>query len=52
MTKVCQRKKSKISTGTLIKLGKNEKDTTDVLVKVREALDCGTSDIMERENKE
>lgn len=49
MTKVELREKAGISTGTLAKLGKNENVTTDVLVKVCEALDCDISDIMEME---
>ena len=36
-----------ISTGTLAKLGKNGNVTTDVLVKICQALDCDISDIME-----
>ena len=36
-----------ISTGTLAKLGKNENVTTDVLVKVCNALDCDIADIVE-----
>lgn len=52
MTKVDLRKKAGISTGTLAKLGKNENVTTDVLVKVCEALDCDISDIMEMEKHE
>lgn len=52
MTKVELREKAGISTGTLAKLGKNENVTTDVLVKVCEALDCDISDIMEMEKHE
>ena len=52
MTKVELREKAGISTGTLAKLGKNENVTTDVLVKVCEALDCDISDIMEMERRE
>lgn len=52
MSKVDLRKKAGISTGTLAKLGKNENVTTDVLVKVCEALDCDISDIMEMERNE
>lgn len=52
MSKVDLRKKAGISTGTLAKLGKNENVTTDVLVKVCEALDCDISDIMEMEKHE
>ena len=52
MTKVELREKAGTSTGTLAKLGKNENVTTDVLVKVCEALDCDISDIMEMEKHE
>ena len=52
MTKVELREKAGISTGTLAKLGKNENVTTDVLVKVCEALDCDIADIMEMERNE
>lgn len=52
MTKVELRRKAGISTGTLAKLGKNENVTTDVLIKVCEALDCDISDIMEIEKHE
>ena len=52
MTKVELREKAGISTGTLAKPGKNENVTTDVLVKVCEALDCDISDIMEMERNE
>ena len=52
MTKVELREKAGISTGILAKLGKNENVTTDVLVKVCEALDCYISDIMEMEKHE
>ncbi|MBQ3418809.1 MAG: helix-turn-helix transcriptional regulator [Erysipelotrichaceae bacterium] len=51
ISKVDLRKKAGISTGTLAKLGKNENVTTDVLVKVCEALDCDISDIMEMEKR-
>ena len=51
MTKVELREKAGISTGTLAKLGKNENVTTDVLVKVCEALDCDIADIMEMEKE-
>ena len=36
-----------LSTGTLAKLGKNGNVTTDVLVKICNALDCDISDIVE-----
>ena len=51
ISKVDLRKTAGISTGTLAKLGKNENVTTDVLVKVCEALDCDISDIMEMEKR-
>ena len=51
ISKVDLRKHAGISTGTLAKLGKNENVTTDVLVKVCEALDCDISDIMEMEKR-
>ncbi len=38
---------SKISTASLAKLGKNANITTDVLVKICNALECDFSDIME-----
>jgi len=38
---------SGISTASLAKLGKNANITTDVLVKICNALDCDFSDIME-----
>lgn len=41
------KEKSGISTASLAKLGKNANITTDVLVKISEALDCDVSDIME-----
>lgn len=41
------KEKSHISTASLAKLGKNENITTDVLVKICDALDCDVSDIME-----
>ena len=41
------RNKSKISTASLAKLGKNEKLTTAVLLKICNALECDISDIME-----
>ena len=36
-----------ISHASIAKLGKNENVTTDVLVKICTALDCGIDDIME-----
>ena len=41
------RKKSKISTASIAKLGKGENITTAVLLKICMALDCGLDDIME-----
>lgn len=41
------RVKSGISTRQLAKLGKNENVTTDVLVRVCQALDCNVADIMD-----
>ena len=41
------RNKSKISTASLAKLGKNENWTTAVLLKICNALECDISDIME-----
>ena len=40
------KEESGISTASLAKLGKNANITTDVLVKICEALDCDVSDIM------
>lgn len=47
MTKIELKDAASISTGTLAKLGKNENVTTDVLVKVCNALDCDIADIVE-----
>lgn len=47
MNKTDMKEKSGISTASLAKLGKNANITTDVLVKICEALDCDVSDIME-----
>ncbi len=41
------KEKSKISTASLAKLGKNENLTTAVLLKICTALDCNISDIMD-----
>lgn len=46
------KEESGISTASLAKLGKNANITTDVLVKICEALDCDVSDIMEIVNAE
>lgn len=41
------KEESEISTASLAKLGKNANITTDVLVKICNALECDFSDIME-----
>ncbi len=41
------KEESGISTASLAKLGKNANITTDVLVKICEALDCDVSEIIE-----
>ena len=46
------KEESGISTASLAKLGKNANITTDVLVKICEALDCDVSEIMEIVNDE
>lgn len=46
MTKIELKDAAGISTGTLAKLGKNENVTTDILVKVCNALDCDIADIV------
>lgn len=38
---------TKISSSTIAKLGKGENVTTEVLIKICEALDCRLEDIME-----
>ena len=38
---------SGISTTSIAKMGKGENITTDVILKICHALDCGTDDIME-----
>ena len=47
MNKSELRDKSKISTASLAKLGRNENVTTAVLIKICDALDCDVADIME-----
>ena len=47
MTKTDLRKAAGISSSSLAKLGKDENVTTDVLIRICEALKCDTSDIME-----
>jgi DNA-binding Xre family transcriptional regulator len=41
------REKARISTASIAKLGKGENITTDVLLKICEALDCDITEIME-----
>lgn len=41
-----------ISSASMAKLGKNENINTSILVRICEALDCDTSDIMEIEQEE
>lgn len=52
MTKSDLKRTSGISTTSLAKLGKGENITTDVLLKICKALDCGINDIMDMEEKE
>lgn len=40
-----------ISSASMAKLGKNENINTSILVRICEALDCDTSDIMEIEKE-
>ena len=47
MSRTEMRVKAGISTKTLAKLGKNENVTTDILVRICKALDCGVADIMD-----
>lgn len=47
MTKKQLREVSGISTASLAKLGKGENMTTDVLLKICEALDCNINEIVE-----
>ncbi len=47
MNKKDLREKSGISTASIAKLGKGENITTDVLLRICEALDCSINDIME-----
>jgi len=49
MTKSDLKRVSGISTTSLAKLGKCENITTDVLLKICAALDCGINDIMDTE---
>jgi len=52
MTKSDLKRASGISTTSLAKLGKGENITTDVLLKICKAIDCGINDIMDMEEKE
>ena len=47
MNKKDLKRVSGISTTSIAKMGKGENITTDVLLKICHALDCGTDDIME-----
>lgn len=47
MNKADLKRAAGISTASIAKLGKGENVTTDILVKICEALDCELSDIME-----
>ena len=47
MNKKDLREKSGISTASIAKLGKGENITTDVVLRICEALDCNINDIME-----
>lgn len=47
MKKSDLRKAAGISSSSLAKLGKDENVTTDVLLRICEALDCSINDIME-----
>ena len=45
------RRMTGVSTASIAKLGKGENITTDILVKICEALDCDVTDIMELVDK-
>ena len=47
MNKKDLKRVSGISTTSIAKMGKGENITTDVILKICHALDCGTDDIME-----
>ena len=47
MSKTDLKHVSGISTTSIAKMGKRENITTDVILKICQALDCGTDDIME-----
>ena len=42
---------SDVSAASIAKMGRCENVTTDVLLRICEALDCGPKDIMERKDK-
>lgn len=42
---------SDVSAASIAKMGRCENVTTDVLLRIGEALDCGPEDIMERKDK-
>ena len=41
-----------ISSSSIAKLGRNENINTEIIMKICNALECDTSDIMEMENEE
>ena len=47
MNKTDLKRVSSISTTSIAKMGKSENVTTDVILKICTALDCGTDDIMD-----
>ena len=47
MNKTMLREKTKLSSGTIAKLSKNENVTTDVLVRICKVLNCDISNILE-----
>lgn len=47
MNKTALREQTKLSSGTIAKLSRNENITTDVLVKICKALKCDIADIVE-----
>ena len=51
MKKADLKRSTGISTATIAKLDKGENVTTDILVRICEALDCELSDIMELSEK-
>ena len=51
MSRTDLREKAGISTRQLAKLGKNENVTTDVLVKICQALSCNVDEIMDITDK-